>query len=401
MNVVSTSDMEALANEFVERLYGVVGKETTLAPLHEPCFAGNEWALVKDCLDSGWVSSVGSYVDQFEVDLAKACGVEHAVVLVNGTAALEIAMRVAGVEPNDEVLIPTLTFVATANAVSHVGAVPHFIDSSPTTLGIDPVRLGEYLDSSTVRTAGVVRNSQTGRRIAAIVPMHVFGHPVDMTGLAAVAQAFSLPIVGDAAEALGTTYKGRPVTALGDISALSFNGNKMITTGGGGAVVTNNSEFARRAKHLSTTAKVPHRWAYTHDEVAFNYRMPNLNAALGCAQLAQLPKFLEQHRTTARMYSRCFTDSKDMAVFPEPGDATSNFWLNAVLLTEEVASARDALLGAANDVGLHCRPVWSTLHQLEMYKSCPRMDVSVAEGLERRIINVPSSAKLAEQANDA
>lgn len=395
MSRLSEGDLAGLASVFVERLQAVVGSEDQVAPLHEPRFAGEEWSFVKDCLDSGWVSSVGSYVDQFERDLAEVCGVKHAVVLVNGTAALEIALRVGGVCPGDEVLVPTLTFVATANAVSHSGAVPHFVDSSFDTLGMDPARLRSYLESAATMSNGTLRNNATGRPITAIVPMHVFGHPVDMDGLSDVARQFGLPIIADAAEALGSTYKGEPVTSFGDISALSFNGNKIITTGGGGAIVTDSLELATRAKHITTTAKVPHRWAYTHDEIAFNYRMPNLNAALGCAQLAQLPTFIAQQREIAKRYAKSFSQTPAFNTFAEPPNTQSNYWLNAIMLSEDTEGARDTLLNASNDVGLHCRPVWTTLHRLPIYSSCPRMDLPVAEALERRLINLPSSTKIA------
>tara|TARA_R110002073_G_scaffold74100_2_gene181044 strand:+ start:33472 stop:34677 length:1206 start_codon:yes stop_codon:yes gene_type:complete len=397
MSKLSEGELAELCSLFVERLQTVVGTDGKVAPLHEPRFAGEEWTFVKDCLDSGWVSSVGSYVDQFEQDLATACGVEHAVVLVNGTAALEIALRVGGVCPGDEVLIPTLTFVATANAVSHAGAIPHFVDSAFDTLGMDPARLRTYLESIATTRDGKLVNTATDRPITAIVPMHVFGHPVDMDGLSEVAKQFNLPIIADAAEALGSNYQGKPVASFGDISALSFNGNKIITTGGGGAIVTNSRELATRAKHITTTAKVPHRWAYTHDEIAFNYRMPNLNAALGCAQLAQLPTFLEQQREIAKRYAKTFSNTPGFSIFGEPANSESNYWLNAVLLSEDNEEARDSLLNASNDVGLHCRPVWTTLHRLPIYSSCPRMDLRVAEVLERRIINLPSSTQLAER----
>ncbi len=393
------AEHEHLAAQFVDRLRQAVGAGDDGVPLHEPYFGGQEWAYVKECLDTGWVSSVGSYVDRFERDLAQACGTKHAVVLVNGTAALEIALLVTGVVPNDEVLIPALTFVATANAVSHLGAHPHFVDSEGDTLGIDAAKLEAHLRRVAKRDGATLINKETGRPIRAIVPMHVFGHPVDMNAILRVSEEFGLPVVSDAAEALGSEYHGAPVCSYGDIAAISFNGNKIITTGGGGAIVTNSTKLAERAKHLSTTAKQPHRWAYTHDAVAYNYRMPNINAALGCAQLEQLSGFVEKQRVIANRYDTSFSDLDGITTVREPNRCKSNFWLSAVLLDEAQEGARDSLLAAAHEARLYCRPVWTTLHKLVMYGSSPRMDLTTAESLERRLINIPSSVKLAETTN--
>ena len=255
--------------------------------LHEPHFAGNEWSYLKECLDSTYVSSVGRFVDRFEQELAAYTGVKHAVAVVNGTAALHVALRLAGVESGDEVLTPALTFVATSNAVSYCGAAPHFVDAEERTLGVDARALRAYLSGATERHGGGCVNRRTGRVIRAIVPMHVFGHPVDLDGLAAVAHDFGMVMVEDAAESLGSFYHGMHTGSFGLLGTLSFNGNKTITTGGGGAILTNDAALARAAKHLTTTARVPHRWEYRHDEIGFNYRLPNLNAALGCAQLEQ------------------------------------------------------------------------------------------------------------------
>lgn len=375
----------------------VLGDGDERVSLHEPCFAGHEWDYVKECLDTGWVSSVGKFVDGFEEHLARTCGVRHAVAVVNGTAALHTALLVAGVRSDDEVIVPALTFVATANAVSHCGAVPHFADSAELTLGLDPIRLAGHLERVAERKAGVCFNRETGRRLAAVVPMHVFGHPVDMDPLLQVAEHFGLAVVEDAAEALGSTYRGRPAGSLGRLAALSFNGNKILTTGGGGAILTDDPELARRAKHLTTTAKLPHRWAFEHDCIAFNYRLPNLNAALGCAQLEQLPGFLAAKRRLAAAYVQAFAGMPGVRVVTEPPFAASNYWLNALLLDEHDAVRRDELLALTNDHGIMTRPAWRLMHHLPMYANCPRMDLRVAESLERRLINLPSSAKLGDR----
>lgn len=382
------------AKLILETLRRASGVPDANMALHEPRFAGREWDYVKRCIDTGWVSSVGSFVTEFEQKLATACGVKHALAVVNGTAALHLAMMIAGVKPGDEVIVPTLTFAATANAVAHAGATPHLADSCEATLGIDPDRLETYLADIVVVGAQGATHRRTGRRIAAIVPMHVFGHPVDMDRLNAVAGRFGIAVVEDAAEALGSTYKGRPGGSLGRIAALSFNGNKVVTTGGGGAVLTDDDDLARRARHVGTTAKRPHRWEFDHDEVGYNYRMPNINAALGCAQLEQLDGFIAAKRRIAERYLEAFAGMNSIRVFREPDFAKSNYWLNTLILDEAVAASRDEILEITNANGVMTRPVWKLMHHLPMYRDCPRMDLSVAESLERRVVNVPSSAVL-------
>lgn len=366
----------------------------TAVGLHEPHFGGNEWAYVKECIDTGWVSSVGSYVTRFEQMLAEFTGVRHAIAVVNGSAALHLCLELVGVRPSDEVLVPSLTFIATANAVSYCGATPHFVDSSLVNLGMDPEKLGVYLREIAEVRNGVCINRLTGKRIAAVMPMHVFGLPVDMDALAAVCASYGIVVVEDAAESLGSYYKGRHTGYSGVIAGLSFNGNKVVTTGGGGAILTNDAELGRRAKHLSTTARVPHQWSFIHDEIGYNYRMPNLNAALGCAQLEQLPDFLVRKRNLAQRYREAFANVKDVRVLVDPPWGRSNYWLNAVLLDGAAVDKRDELLTATNEARLMTRPVWTLMHKLPMYATCPRMDLSVAESLEARVINLPSSAML-------
>lgn len=384
--------------DFVEQVVAAIRLVAGPAPvaLHEPRFAGNEWAYLKECLDSTFVSSVGKFVDRFEADLAAYTGAKHAVAVVNGTAALHIALKLAGVEAGDEVLIPALTFVATANAVAYCGATCHFVDSDERTLGVDPHKLREYLMATTEQRNGVCVNRATGQVIRALVPMHTFGHPVDLDGLLAVAHDFNLVLVEDAAESLGSYYHGRHTGTFGRFGTLSFNGNKTITTGGGGAILTNDPQLAQTAKHLTTTAKLPHRWAFEHDQIGYNYRLPNINAALGCAQLEQLPGFLEAKRRLFQRYQDAFAEIQGASIVMEPEGCHSNYWLQTLLLAPEKADQQEAILAASNDAGLMTRPVWMLMNRLPPYRDCPAMDLAGVESLAARLINVPSSAHLAD-----
>ena len=381
-----------LADDIIAAIRSVVGPRPVA--LHEPRFGGNEWAYLKECLDSTFVSSVGKFVDRFEAELAAYTGARHAVAVMNGTAALHVAMQLAGVQPDDEVLIPALTFVATACAVRYCGASPHFVDSEERTLGVDVDALRDYLQGATELRAGKCVNRSSGRIIRALVPMHVFGHPMDIEAALALARDFRLVLIEDAAESLGSTVHGRHTGTFGVMGTLSFNGNKTVTTGGGGAILFDDAELARRAKHLTTTAKVPHRWEYRHDAVGYNYRMPNLNAALGCAQLEQLDGFIAAKRRLFERYRTAFARVPQVRLMSEPSGSRSNYWLQTLLLDESAAGQRDWILAATNDAGLMTRPVWTLMHLLEPYRDCPRMDLSAAESLVRRIINIPSSSQL-------
>lgn len=378
----------------LDALRSVIGTAAPSVSLHEPLFNGNEWTYVKECLDSGWVSSVGKFVDRFEAMLAEYTGAQRAVAVVNGTSALHMCLLLVGVERDDEVLIPSLTFVATANAVAYCGAVPHFVESAERTLGIDPDKLDVYLGAICDLRSDGTYNRNTGRRIRAVVPMHTFGHPVDLDPLLEVCARFRLELVEDAAESLGSYYKGRHTGNAGKVSAISFNGNKVVTTGGGGAIITNDDELGKLAKHMTATAKVPHRWEFVHDMTGYNYRMPNINAALGCAQIEQLPSFLEHKRTLADSYRTAFKEMEGICFFSEPEHSRSNYWLNTLILDADQAGKRDAVLELTNKNGIMTRPAWKPLHLLSMYAGCPRMELSVAESLEQRIINIPSSASL-------
>ena len=383
-----------LPNEVARRLDGMFPHRGANIALHEPEFNNQAETLVLDCLRSTYVSSVGEYVQDFETELAAACGVKHAVAMVNGTAALEVALRVVGVEPGSEVLLPSLTFVATANAVSHLNAVPHFVDVEDRSLGIDSDALVRHLKKVGRQTGGRLFNKETGRRISAIIPVHVFGHPVAMDDLNAVANTFDLPVIEDAAEALGSQYKQKRCGSLGSAGAFSFNGNKIITTGGGGAVVTNDSRIADLARHLSSTAKLVHPWEFEHDSVGYNYRMPNLNAALGVSQLMDLATRIASKRILAAAYESAFSDQDGLRVLTEPSYATSNYWLNAIILDSAAVDCRDAVLARLHKLGFMARPIWKPMHKQVMYADAPRAKLPITEDLAGRIINLPSSAHL-------
>jgi perosamine synthetase len=362
-------------------------------PLHEPCFQGNEWTYVKECIDTGWVSSVGKFVDTFEKKLAEFTGANYAIAVVNGTAALQVSLQLAGVTEGDEVLMPALTFIATANAASYLGAIPHFVDVEWQTLGVDALKLADYLHEIAEVRNGQCVNRQTGRRIKAVVPMHTLGHPCDLDALMQVCQRFALELVEDAAESLGSYYKGRHTGTFGKLAALSFNGNKVMTTGGGGAILTNDETLAKRAKHLTTTAKVPHRWEYVHDERGYNFRMPNINAALGCAQLEQLPGFLTYKRDLAHRYLTALREVPYVHAYDEPAHGRSNFWLNALIIDEQATITRDEVLNALHEQQIFCRPMWKLMNELPMYRNHPQMPLPISEAIEQRMLHLPSSVK--------
>lgn len=371
----------------------VVGPARPLA-LHEPAFEGQEWEYVKECIDTGWVSTAGEYVGRFERALCDYTGSPFAIAVVNGTAALQVALRLVGVERCDEVLVPTLTFIATANAVSYLGAVPHFVDSEEATLGVCPGSLAAHLAEVAEMRGGECFNRQTGARIRALVPMHTFGHPVRVEELMAICERYNLAFVEDAAESLGTTYRGKHCGTFGKVSCLSFNGNKIVTTGGGGALLTSDAGVARHAKHLTTTARTEHAWQFIHDELGYNYRMPNINAALGVAQLEKLPDHVERKRRLASRYAEAFVGIPGVRFTKEPDGARSNYWLNAILFDSRSGGARDELLEKTNAAGIKTRPVWALMHSLPLYAGAPRADLSGAEAIERSLVNIPSSATL-------
>jgi len=368
---------------FIRSLYGE-GKIF----LHEPHFAGNEKKYIEECIDSTFVSSVGPFVDRFERDIAAYAGTKCAVVCVNGTNALHMALMLSGVERNDEVITQPLTFIATCNAVSYIGAHPVFIDVDCDTLGLSPLKLREWLVENVDIEGNECKNRTTGRRIKACVPMHTFGHPAKVDGLAKICDEFHIELIEDAAESIGSFYKGRHTGTFAKISALSFNGNKTITTGGGGMLLFQDEEMGAYAKHLTTQAKVPHRWAFVHDHIGYNYRMPNINAALGCAQLEIIDDILANKRDTANKYKSFFASKSGMRFVEEPLDAKSNYWLNAILLDD--AASRDAFLTATNDAGVAARPVWELMNRLPMFEGAQCGNLENSENIASRLVNLPS-----------
>lgn len=369
---------------FVREQYGT----GAMIPLHAPVFAGREQEYVAETITSTFVSSVGAFVDRFERDLASYTGSPRAVATVNGTAALHIALKLAGVEQGDLVVTQPLSFVATCNAISYCGAEPVFVDVERATLGMSALSLAGWLEeNASMDSDGLCRTRADSRVVRACVPMHTFGHPADLDGLAAVCRRWGLVLVEDAAESLGSLYKGRHTGTIGDLGTLSFNGNKIITTGGGGAILAGEA-LGSRAKHLTTTAKKPHPYEYIHDEVGYNYRLPNLNAALGCAQLEQLDDLVARKRELAQGYRALF-DGSELEFISEPEGCRSNYWLNAVVCTSR--AHRDALLKETNDNGVMTRPIWALMNHLPMYANCRRGELPNAEWLEARVVNIPSS----------
>lgn len=381
----------------IQAIESALGSCERPALLHAPTLAGNCAAYTAECVDTAWVSTAGAFVTRFEEMLCEITGASHAVAIVNGTCALQLALHAIGIGLGDEVICPTLSFVATANAISHCHATPHFIDSDTQTMGLCPEALRQRLAAVAKRNHdGQLINRQTGQRIAAIVPMHVFGHPCRIDAITEAASAFGLPVIEDAAESLGSLYKGKHTGRFGQAGVFSFNGNKIVTCGGGGAIITDDAGLAAKLKHLSTTAKQPHPWDYVHDAVGYNYRMPNLNAALGCGQLEYFDKLLAAKRSLALNYRELLAPDDSVSWFDEPADCKSNFWLNAVVLDPGRADRRDTLLQGLSDRKIQARPIWRALHQLPIYKKSPRGGLTTAESLGNRVVNLPSSAHLAQ-----
>lgn len=372
---------------FIQQHY----QTTDFLSLHEPRFDQHEKALVMDCIDSTFVSSVGKYVDQFEQKLAAYTGVSFAIATVNGTSALHTTLLLAGVERETEVITQALSFIATCNAISYCGAEPVFVDVDKNTLGLSPESLEAFLNQYAEIQNNQCINKKTNKRIAACVPMHTFGHPCEVDKIQAICKQWQIPLVEDAAESLGSFYKNQHTGNFGKLAAISFNGNKIITAGGGGAILTNDEHLAKRAKHITTTAKVPHKWEFNHDQIGYNYRMPNLNAALLCAQLDKLEGFIENKRQTAALYQAWCKQNK-ITFISEPNNAQSNYWLNAILLND--TDEQQAFLEYANAQGVLCRPVWTLLNQLPMFKHCFSMPQINAQWLADRLVNIPSSVRL-------
>jgi perosamine synthetase len=380
-----------MVDELVNLIRETFKEKEAFIALHEPRFKGNERAYVMDAIDSTFVSSDGKYVNEFERLMAEITGVKYAVAIVNGTNALHLSLIVAGVNGGDEVLTQPLTFIATANAISYANAIPHFVDCDKETMGLSPKKLDLYLAKISEMREGECFNKETNRKISACVPMHTFGLPLYIDELAKVCDKYGITLIEDAAEGLGSYYKGQHLGSFGKLGVFSFNGNKTCTTGGGGAIVTNDEEIAKRIKHLSTQAKVQHQWEYSHDAIGYNYRMPNLNAALGCAQLEQLPSYLASKRELSAIYFEFFKQFSEVKLVREIEDASSNYWLNSIIL--ENRKARDEFLVQTNAKGIMTRPVWNLLNTLEMFKQCPTANLQNAEWLADRVVNITSSVR--------
>lgn len=362
--------------------------------LHTPVIGSLEKAYVADCLDSSWVSSSGKYIDQFEDELKHFTGARHAICCVNATAGLHASLLGLFVQAEEEVLVPAFSFVATANAVMHANATPHFVDISLNTLGIDPDLLERHLNDIVRFENNIPYNRHTNKKIAALIVVHCFGYPASMERLSQVCKKYNISIIEDAAEALGSYYQGKHVGNVGDISVLSFNGNKIMTTGGGGAILTNDDALALHIRHLISTAKQEHPWEYNHDQLGYNYRLPNLNAALGVAQLKRLPSFLKNKAILHDRYQAEFSSFSDIGLFEGTASGSSNHWLNTIILSESRVSYQQEILEKAHEDGIYLRPIWKMLPKQSHLRQCPKMNLSNAENLENRIINLPSSPHL-------
>ena len=373
--------------KFIKELYG--NQEFT--PLSVPKFIGNEKKYLNECIDTTFVSSVGKFVDRFENDMAAYTGAKKAVVCVSGTNALHMAMMLVGVERDDEVLTQALTFIATCNAISYIGAHPVFIDVDKSTMGLSPDALKAWLENNAEIRNGQCYNKHTGHRVKACVPMHTFGHPVRIDEIANICAENHIELVEDAAESIGSKYKGIHTGLFGKIGALSFNGNKTITTGGGGMLLFMDEELGTLAKHLTTQAKVPHRWEFKHDHIGYNYRMPNINAALGCAQLEHLDEFIADKRATAAAYAEYFKHVDDIDFFVEPKKSFSNYWLNVVILKDR--DAQQAFLQETNDNGVMTRPIWELMTRLPMFEHCKHDGLKNTVWFADRVVNIPSSVR--------
>ena len=370
---------------FIHELYGTEG----MVPLHVPTFRGNEKKYLNECIDTTFVSSVGKFVDRFEEMMVDYTGTQKAVVCVNGTNALHMAMLLVGVEREDEVITQALTFIATCNAISYIGAHPVFIDVDKDTMGLSPDAMEAWLKENAAIKGESCYNRRTGRRIKACVPMHTFGHPVHLDKLVEVCNRYHIELIEDAAESLGSFYKGKHTGTFGKIGAISFNGNKTITTGGGGMLLFQDETLGNYAKHLTTQAKVPHRWEFVHDHIGYNYRMPNINAALGCAQLEEIDHILANKRETAEKYKQFFSDKENIQFFTEPEGSKSNYWLNAVLLNDKEEQLK--FLEYTNDHAVMTRPIWELMNRLPMFKDCETDGLQNTVWFADRVVNIPSS----------
>lgn len=380
----STSEFD----EIIQFIRNQFVTEEGCIPLHEPKFIGREVSYVTDAIESTYVSSVGRYVDQFEEMVSEYTGSRNAVAVVNGTSALHVALKLLGVNAGDEVITQPLTFVATANAISYTGAQPLFVDVDRDTMGLSPQKLRDFLNNNLFRKNGDWYNKASQKRISACIPMHTFGLPARIDEIVEICNQYEIPVIEDSAESLGSTYKSKHTGTFGKLGIFSLNGNKIITCGGGGVIITDDDELAQRAKHITTTAKIKHRWEYVHDEIGYNYRLPNLNAAMACAQMEMLDSFIAKKRHLTDTYRSFFKD-KELSLAKEINGARSNCWLNALILNNR--EQRDRFLSCTNDREVMTRPIWRLLNKLEMFRTCFTANLDNAEWLEDRVVNIPSS----------
>tara|TARA_B100001121_G_C18655191_1_gene606085 strand:+ start:201 stop:1346 length:1146 start_codon:yes stop_codon:yes gene_type:complete len=374
---------------YIRDIYGI---QQEFIPLHEPRFIGNEKKYVLDAIDSTFVSSIGSYVDKFESMMCDLTGSKYAIAIVNGTNALHLSLLLADVKEGDEVLTQPLTFIATVNAISYCNATPHFVDVDKETLGLSPSKLENYLNDISLMRNGQCYNKETGKRISACVPMHTFGLPLFIDKLVEVCSRYNIPVIEDAAESLGSYYMKKHTGTFGLLGVFSFNGNKIVTSGGGGAIITNNEDLAKKAKHLSTQSKIPHKWEFKHDQIGFNYRMPNLNAALACAQLEQLEFYIQNKRKLSELYFGFFKNNNEIKLIREVKQSKSNYWLNSIILKDK--KQRDNFLKFTNENGIMTRPIWNLMNKLDMFKKANCSDLKTAEWLEERVVSITSSVRL-------
>lgn len=381
-----------ILNNIKKIIQDTIGKNNFT--LHEPFFFGNEKEYLIDCIDKNYVSSIGSFVDKFEAKLSEYLNVKHVILTNSGTSALHSSLKIAKINPNDEVLVPSLTFVATTNAILYCNAIPHFIDSDIETLGVDTNLLKDYLDSKTVLVRNNLINKSTGNRIKAIIPVHTFGHACQIDEILELSKKYNLKVIEDAAEAIGSSYKKKFLGTFGDMGVLSFNGNKTITTGAGGAILTNNDKYASELRHITTTAKVKHKWKILHNKMGYNYRMPNICAAIGLAQLENIELLIRNKRNLYDRYKKNFENNKYVDLYSERSESFSNYWFNSILLKDEYTGFRDDILDFLNSNHIGSRPCWELMHKLPYLKNFPKMNLNGSEQIYKKIINIPSSANI-------
>jgi len=384
------SDITNYIEAKLKKFYGIKKKIN----LHEPQLKPKDMIYIKKCFNSGLVSTAGKYVNLFEKKIKKITKSKNVISIINGTCGLHISLKVLGIKSNDEVLVPAITFVATANAVAHCNAIPHFVEIEEDTFGIDPIKLEKYLDKNTIIKKGKCFNFNTKRFISAIIPVHVFGHPCKIDKLKALAKKFNLKVIEDATEALGSLYKNKHVGNFGDLGVISFNGNKIVTTGGGGVILCNSNALAKKLRHITSTAKVTHKWRYIHNEVGYNYRLPAINASIALGQLKRFKEMIKNKRKLYYSYKQLYHENNFIKIMKEPKNSKSNYWLQALILDRKYSKFKNKIIDKCNKSGIKARPIWDLLSELKMFKKCPKMNLKISKALFKKTINLPSSSFL-------